>query len=120
MRRDIIGAIIVATLAGCGSITLAPEDLGTGNDVTPDRAMLPGNLDGALNPHDDAAPEAPSIDAGTLLDAGPVTDKYGGTDTGIDGPDLDTHDLGAGVQTCEPATCYRKSDPDHTSCPCHY
>lgn len=98
MRRSIIGAIIIATLAGCGSITLeTPPDGQTErrNVVLPDSSA-------------------------TLPEIGLSTDAGGFESNVYDSNSAQETSPETAPQICAVGTCYRKSDPDHTTCPCHY
>jgi hypothetical protein len=112
----IIGAIITlcAIPWGCGSVTLAPEDFASG---VADSGFLSSKADAMATSAETGLTNPVPTDAETF-------------DGGIDVSETDAHDADSDMEThpsidttvnpCSPGTCYPRSDPQHTSCPCHY
>lgn len=128
MRSVILfGAIF---LAACGSVTLvdAPDSGPSNSEVsqTVDSGASQAVHDGseiALGDRDasrdaEGASVSPPLSRdGEEVETSP--DTGGGSETGIAPPDAG-FDSQPVPQSCTEGTCYPKTDPQHTSCPCHY
>jgi hypothetical protein len=105
MRAKIIGPIIGLFLGGCGAIYPASpdaQDLGASVDVT---GLQPdGKEDKPPHAPPDAGWDGAQIETSTSIDAGALS------------PEVETPPS----QDCAAGTCYPKSDPNHSDCPCHY